>query len=630
MENESSAKSQTPETAKKRIAYSYIRFSRPEQLRGDSLRRQMQDSVKYAAEHNLDLDGRSMADLGISSYRSKNAVEGILATFLKGLREKKIRRGCTLIVESLDRLSRDEVTVALPQFLNLVNSGVTIVTLMDGRIYNRQSVKDPINLITSIVLMSRAHEESATKGKRVGRAWAQKRKLAAETKKPLSKICPEWLELTEKGYRVQPDRARIVVKIFRWAGNNEGRRLIAKRLNSKGVPTWAVWKTEPVDLETGETIEPAIPEDSRIGKPRGNGWQDSYVQKILNSRAVLGEFQPHKFVLIRPDGTPVPDKSNVDDRDNPDDFDDDQDDSHGSNYSRNKLKRLPDGDPIPKYFPRILSNALWENAQKRSTGPRGPRHLDRVTNLFSGVVYDGDTGAKMRYADKGQRADGKTRDWRYLVSDISRIKPGVKSMSWPYTHFERSMLRLLKAINWQSIANTQTDQTTEKLLTEEAGLNSQASAIRKKIDRLLQEFLDDKSSESMRANTKKTAASLSEEADALEAQAQSVRETINQMADAHSALTDGVEEFKKLITAGDYESRLRLQAAIRNRIKSIHLFRNGHPLFLAEGVSWPAVQITYVNGKTEMTVMSRIGPAEHHARRQIRDPKTGAFTKNTQ
>jgi hypothetical protein len=38
------------------VAYSYIRFSTPDQIKGDSLRRQTEASSHYAAEHNLTLD----------------------------------------------------------------------------------------------------------------------------------------------------------------------------------------------------------------------------------------------------------------------------------------------------------------------------------------------------------------------------------------------------------------------------------------------------------------------------------------------------------------------------------------------------------------------------------------------
>ena len=48
-----------------KVAYSYIRFSTPEQMKGDSLRRQLEASRKYAAEHDLVLDD-TLRDLGKS------------------------------------------------------------------------------------------------------------------------------------------------------------------------------------------------------------------------------------------------------------------------------------------------------------------------------------------------------------------------------------------------------------------------------------------------------------------------------------------------------------------------------------------------------------------------------------
>ena len=48
-------------------AYSYIRFSTPEQLKGDSLRRQLETSRAYAEKHGLLLDD-SLRDIGIAAF----------------------------------------------------------------------------------------------------------------------------------------------------------------------------------------------------------------------------------------------------------------------------------------------------------------------------------------------------------------------------------------------------------------------------------------------------------------------------------------------------------------------------------------------------------------------------------
>lgn len=50
-------------------AYSYVRMSTRKQLRGDSLRRQLERSKTFADEHSLLLDD-SLQDLGVSAWRA--------------------------------------------------------------------------------------------------------------------------------------------------------------------------------------------------------------------------------------------------------------------------------------------------------------------------------------------------------------------------------------------------------------------------------------------------------------------------------------------------------------------------------------------------------------------------------
>ena len=145
-------------------AYSYVRFSRPEQMRGDSLRRQLELSREYAAKHGLELDD-ALTDLGVSAFRGKNSTEGALAGFLAAVREGSVKKGSTLLIESLDRLSRQEVEEALSQFLAIINAGIVIVTLADGQRYEKHKL-ELTQLIISLTVMSRAHEEIAVKRSR--------------------------------------------------------------------------------------------------------------------------------------------------------------------------------------------------------------------------------------------------------------------------------------------------------------------------------------------------------------------------------------------------------------------------------------------------------------------------------
>ncbi len=120
-------------------AYSYVRFSTPEQEKGDSLRRQIQNSEKWATEHGYELDDTiKIEDRGLSAHKGDHRKKGNLGKFLDLVTGGKIAPGSVLIVESLDRLSREEVLEALTQFLNIIRAGIHLVTLIDGMEYSER------------------------------------------------------------------------------------------------------------------------------------------------------------------------------------------------------------------------------------------------------------------------------------------------------------------------------------------------------------------------------------------------------------------------------------------------------------------------------------------------------------
>ena len=121
-------------------AYSYLRFSTAAQLEGDSFRRQTAMAREYAERHGLELADLTFRDLGVSAFRGKNAVEGALGAFLAAIEAGKVKPGDYLLVESLDRLSRDRIMAALNRFHDLLQSGVRVVTLMDGQTYDEKSL----------------------------------------------------------------------------------------------------------------------------------------------------------------------------------------------------------------------------------------------------------------------------------------------------------------------------------------------------------------------------------------------------------------------------------------------------------------------------------------------------------
>ena len=106
-------------------AYSYVRFSTTVQSLGASLQRQTEGAEHFVAERpNLVLDKTlNLGDLGVSAYHGKNATEGALGGFIKAVDEGKVAKGSYLLVENLDRLSRETVTTALELFLSILRRG---------------------------------------------------------------------------------------------------------------------------------------------------------------------------------------------------------------------------------------------------------------------------------------------------------------------------------------------------------------------------------------------------------------------------------------------------------------------------------------------------------------------------
>src|SRR5947209_3161884 len=259
-------------------AYSYIRMSTEAQLEGNSLLRQLEQSQAYAAKHGLDLvETDQLRDIGISAFHGAHVTDGALGRFLSAVREHKVEPGSYLLVESLDRLSRQQTLKALKIFTEILEAGIKIVTLADQKTYSNPP--NFADLMMSLVIMSRANEESEIKSHRLSAAWANKRRNAATRK--LTSHCPAWLKLSadRKTFAVDAKRAAIVVSIFEDNANGVGIYSTTKRLNQEHVPHFG----------------------------RSDGWHSSYVAKILSNRAVIGEFQPHRLVKGKriADGDPI-------------------------------------------------------------------------------------------------------------------------------------------------------------------------------------------------------------------------------------------------------------------------------------------------------------------------------------
>ena len=242
-------------------AYSYVRFSSLKQKHGASADRQLEAATKYAHTHDLILDTSTYKDLGVSAFRSKN-VESALGAFIQAVDSGKVSKGSYLLIESLDRLSRDSVDVALELFLSIIRKGIVIVTLTDGQVYSSATIRDNwTKFVVALSIMAGANEQSVIKSQRAHDAY-QRRAQRGEL--PTTRL-PTWMKFAgdRKTAALIPTRAKIVRRIFDDAIDGHGSRQIARELNAEKIPV-LFYATE---------------------------WRQSAISQLLKNPATYGEFK---------------------------------------------------------------------------------------------------------------------------------------------------------------------------------------------------------------------------------------------------------------------------------------------------------------------------------------------------
>jgi len=211
--------------AGRRYAISYIRFSTKKQERGNSFERQLEATNNYCNKYDLTLSSDNYYDLGKSAYKAINLLpESGLGFFLHKLENGEIEKPeqTCLIIESLDRLSRAKLDESIPIFLNILKTGIAIVTLSDDQIYvgNTDNNSQTQQLMISLMMLSKAHSESLDKSYRIGQAWQKKKAKArkntqGEPTKAITRMCPFWLTVDENNeYQEKPECVDTIKRIF--------------------------------------------------------------------------------------------------------------------------------------------------------------------------------------------------------------------------------------------------------------------------------------------------------------------------------------------------------------------------------------------------------------------------------
>jgi DNA invertase Pin-like site-specific DNA recombinase len=242
-------------------AISYLRFSTPEQALGNSTERQLKAARDYCARNGLELDeDLSIADEGLSGYKGHNVERGSLGHFLNEVRAGKIPAGTALIIENLDRLSRQGIDATTDLLKQLTRSGIDVHVIAINRVLKAGFNNSLVDYMLIGVQADLAFQESKKKSERIGSAWADKKSKLGKPGELYTRNLSKWLTV-ENGKIVEvPEVVSMVREAFRMAANGIG-----------------------VD---------------NITRAIGSQFSRSWFSRLLSDRSVLGEFQPKGAEVI--------------------------------------------------------------------------------------------------------------------------------------------------------------------------------------------------------------------------------------------------------------------------------------------------------------------------------------------
>jgi DNA invertase Pin-like site-specific DNA recombinase len=324
-------------------AYAYSRYSSAKQGSGRSLERQLKGCKEWADKRGLTLD-TELRDLGVSSYVGDNRVKGALGSFLHRVECGEIESGSYLIVDSLDRLSRETETEVLHMLTGLTRKGIKVVNVAEDHVLDEKA--DMLDYMRVLIHAARAHAESKEKGRKVAHAHESSKQEARETGRIWHRQGPRWLDSTQVGegknkiitFHPIPERVAVVKRVFDLMESGLASTAICRIFNDEGVPS---------------------PRDS-------HQWFHTAVGEIARNRAVIGEYQPK---LAR--------KGN------------------------RAANRPADGDPIPKYYPAIIEEDQFYRVQAIIDGRKPMRGRGQNTkifhNVFQGIGSCSDCGGIMGF-----------------------------------------------------------------------------------------------------------------------------------------------------------------------------------------------------------------------------------------
>lgn len=246
----------------------YARFSSAEQSKGYSLERQRTHGLDFATDKGWSVE-KTITDEGRSAFHGANRLEGSALHEFELEARNGLHRGKVLVVENIDRLSRQGAKAAAQLIWGLNEHGVDVATYHDGTTYQADDNGDLLDVFKLIIGAQQSHQESANKSKRTRDTWKKRfEQIADGTHKGPMPNTPHWIDHTNDGFVLNPERTAVLNQIFDLYINGMGIHRIVTLLHERNLPSWT-----PAEQERGN-----------------NGWFYSNIYRLLTKRAVLGEY----------------------------------------------------------------------------------------------------------------------------------------------------------------------------------------------------------------------------------------------------------------------------------------------------------------------------------------------------
>jgi len=223
------------------VALGYMRYSSKMQGGGSTLHRQKSLINKWVEDqkvyHGKTYEVQFYTDKGLSGWTGKNLLSGALGRLIEEVEAGGYPEGTPIILESIDRLSRQGHEEAAAILRRLTSTGCVVYSILDRQIIHRADLKTMIGAMQVIAVAERGREESEIKSERVSASKARNHELARQGKKLVTKHLPGWLYLDKKGQlQIDPEKQKVVKSVFEMRLAGRTYQAIADHMNDRQVP----------------------------------------------------------------------------------------------------------------------------------------------------------------------------------------------------------------------------------------------------------------------------------------------------------------------------------------------------------------------------------------------------------